>query len=38
MEVVLGMLFLTFKNGDIEFAKKKPTWKTYTTAKALPTI
>ena len=38
MEVVLGMLFLIVSNVNIEFAKKKFTWRTYTTKKALPTI
>ena len=37
MEVVLGMPFLTFSNADIQFVEKELTWKTYTTAKALPT-
>ena len=35
--MVLGMLFLTFSNADIQFAEKELTWKTYTTEKALPT-
>ena len=37
IEVVLGMLFLTFSNADIKFAEKKLIWRTYTTVKALPT-
>lgn len=37
MEVVLGMLFLTFSNADIQFAEKKLTWRFYITAKVLPT-
>ena len=37
MEVVFSMLFLTLSNADIYFAKKKPTWRTYTTKKALST-
>ena len=37
MEVVLGMPFLTFSNADIQFAEKELTWRTYTTADALPT-
>ena len=37
MEVVLGMLFLTFSNADIQFAEKKLIWRTYTTEEALPT-
>ena len=31
------MLFLTFSNADIQFTKKKLTWKSYIAAKALPT-
>ena len=37
IEVVLGMLFLTFSIADIQLDKKKFTWRTYTTAKVLPT-
>ena len=37
MEVVLGMLFLTLNNADIQFAEKELTWKSYTAAEALPT-
>ena len=37
MKVVLGMSFLTFSNADVQFARKKLTWRTYTTEKALPT-
>ncbi len=38
MKVVLGMLFLSLSNPDIEFAELgKLTWRTYTAAKALPT-
>ena len=36
MQVILSMLFLTFSNANIQFAVKEPTWKTYTTKKALP--
>ena len=36
MEVVLEMLFLTFGNVDIQFAEKELTWRSYTTAEALP--
>ena len=36
-EVVLGMLFLTFSNADVQFVKKELTWRSYTTAEALPT-
>ena len=38
MKVVPNMLFLTLSNADIQFAKKKLTWRTYTTEKALPII
>ena len=37
MEVVLGMLFLTLSNADIQFVEKELTWKSYTAALALPT-
>ena len=37
VEVVLGMLFLTFSNVDVQFVEKELTWKSYTTAIALPT-
>ena len=37
MKVVLGMLFLTLSNGDVQFAVKELTWRTYTTKKAFPT-
>ena len=36
-EVVLGILFLTFSNADVQFVEKKLTWRSYTTAEALPT-
>ena len=36
-EVVLGMPFLTLSNADVQFVKKELTWRSYTTAKALPT-
>ena len=36
-EVVLSMPFLTFNNADVQFVKKKLTWRSYTTAEALPT-
>ena len=32
------MFFLTLSNIDVQFAKKKLTWRIYTTKKALPTI
>ena len=37
IEVVLGMPFLTLSNADIKFAQKELTWRSYTTAEALPT-
>ena len=37
MEVVLGILFLTLSNVNIQFTKKELTWRTYTTKEALPT-
>ena len=36
-EVVLGMPFLTLSNTDVQFIEKELTWRTYTTAEALPT-
>ena len=36
-KVVLGMPFLTLKNANVQFVEKKLTWRSYTTAKALPT-
>ena len=36
-EVVLGMPFLTFSNADVQFLEKELTWRSYTTAEALPT-
>ena len=36
-EVVLGIPFLTFCNANIRFAEGELTWRTYTTAEALPT-
>lgn len=38
IEVVLGMLFWTLSNVNIQFAKRKLTKSFYTIAKALPTI
>ena len=35
MEMVLGMCFLTFCNADIQFAKKKLIWRSYTVVEAL---
>ena len=37
VEMVLGMPFLTLSNADIQFLEKELTWRSYTTAKALPT-
>ena len=37
LEVVLGMLFLTFSKANIRFAEQKLVWKTYIAAEALPT-
>ena len=36
-EVVLGMPFLTLSNADVQFVENELTWRSYTTAKALPT-
>ena len=35
-KVVLGMPFLTLSNADIQVVEKEFTWRSYTTAKALP--
>ena len=35
---LLGMPFLNLSNVDVQFAKKKLTWRIYTTKKTLPTI
>ena len=37
IEVVLDMLFLTFSNANVQFAKKELIWKTYATKKTLST-
>ena len=37
MEVVLGILFLTLSNADVQFVEKEFIWRSYTTAKALLT-
>lgn len=34
--LVLGMLFLTPSNADLQFAEKKLEWRSFTTAEALP--
>ena len=36
IEIILGMPFLALSNADIQFPKKKLTWKSYTTIEALP--
>lgn len=38
MDVILEIPFFTFSNLDIWFTEEGLTWKTYITAKALPTI
>ena len=37
MEIVLNRLFLILNNADVQFVEKELTWRSYTTAKALPT-
>lgn len=37
VEVILEMPFLALSNADIQFLKKKLTWRSYTIAEALPT-
>ena len=37
MEIVLGMVFVTFSNANIQFREKELTWRFYITAEALPT-
>ena len=37
IEVVLGMLCFSFSNKNIQFAKKKLIWKSYTAVEALTT-
>ncbi len=37
IEVVLGMLLLTFSDADVRFAIKELEWRRYSIAKALPT-
>ena len=37
IKVVLQIPFLTFSNANIQFAQKELTWRSYTTAEALPT-
>ena len=37
IEVVLGMLFLTFSNADIRFVEQKLVWRNYSAVEALPT-
>lgn len=38
MEVIFEIIFLVFSKIKVDFIGKQLTWKTYTTAKALPTI
>ena len=38
IKMVLSMLFLTFSNRNIQFAKKELIYRFYTTVKAVPTI
>ena len=37
IKVILGILFLTLSNADVEFAKKELIWRNYTTKQAFPT-
>ena len=37
MEVVLGISFLALNNADIQFDTESFTWRSYSTAEALPT-
>ena len=37
IEVVIGILFQTFNNADIQFTEKEFIWKIYTIIEALPT-
>ncbi len=37
MEMVLGMLFLTFNNTDFQFGAEELTWRSYTIVETLPT-
>ena len=37
LEVVLGMLFLTFSKANIRFVERELVWRTYTAAEVLPT-
>ena len=37
MKMVLELRFLTFSNIDIQFAKKKLSWRSYTIEETLPT-
>ena len=36
VKVVLGILFLTFSNANIQFAEKELTWRSYITTETLP--
>lgn len=35
VKMILGMLFLSFSNGDMKFVDKKLTWRVYNASKAL---
>ena len=37
-EIVLGILFLTLSNADVQFVEKELTWRSYSAAEALSTI
>ena len=37
-KVVLNISFLTFSNANVQFVEKELTWRSYTTAEALPTL
>ncbi len=36
-DIVLGMLFLTMSNADVDFQARDLQWRSYTTRKVLPT-
>ena len=38
LEVIFGIPFLTLSNADVQFVEKELTWRSYSTAKALPII
>ena len=37
IEIVLGILFLTLSNVNVQFVEKKLTWRSYNTVETLPT-